>query len=160
MEPAFAETLIRLEQRPGATTISSRSLACCHGALEAYIGVDVLGIDRSDHALDVARHQDVSGATFRSLELRDLASVKKTFDGILCLWSSFGYGTPEDNHRLLRDMSGRLREGGRLLLDVYNADAVHRLPELESSVRGGRTVRTRRKLVGRRFSVHVSYSYA
>jgi SAM-dependent methyltransferase len=131
-----------------------------HAIPLARLGYDVLGIDRSEHALDVARRQKVSGATFRALELRDLASVKETFDGVLCLWSSFGYGTPEDNHQLLRDMSGRLREGGRLLLDVYNAEALHRLPELESSVRGGRTVRTRRRLVGRRFSVHVSYSGA
>ena len=131
-----------------------------HAIALARLGYDVLGIDRSEPALDVARRQNVPGATFRSLQFRDLASVKETFDGVLCLWSSFGYGTPEENQRLLGDMSGRLREGGRLLIDVYNADALHRLPELDSSTRGDRTVTTRRKLVGRRFNVHVSYSDA
>ena len=129
-----------------------------HAIPLARLGYNVLGIDRSEPALDVARRQGVSGATFRFLDMTDLASVPETFDGVLCLWSSFGYGTLEENQRLLGDMSGRLREGGRLLLDVYNADAIHRLPEAESAVRGDRTVTTRRELVDRRFRVHITYS--
>ena len=124
----------------------------------ARIGYNVLGIDRSEAALEVARHEETPGATFRKLDMADLASVPETFDGVLCLWSSFGYGTVEENQQLLRDMSDRLREGGRLLLDVYNADALPLLPTAESAIRGGRTVTTRRELVDRRFRVHITYS--
>ncbi len=129
-----------------------------HAIPLARLGYAVLGIDRAEPALDVARQQKVSGATFRTLDMRDLALVHQTFDGVLCLWSSFGYGTLEQNQRLLGDMSGRLRDGGRLLLDVFNADALHRLPAAESAVRGGRTIATRREIVDRRFRVHVNYS--
>ena len=124
----------------------------------ARLGYDVLGIDRSEAALEIARRQEESGATFRCLDMSDLALVRETFDGVLCLWSSFGYGTLEENQRLLADMSGRLREGGRLLLDVYNADAIHQLPKSETAVRGSHTVTTRRELVDRRFRVHITYS--
>ena len=129
-----------------------------HAIPLARLGYEVLGVDRSERALDVARRETVSGATFRSLDMTDLASVQGPFDGVLCLWSSFGYGTLEQNQRLLADMSSRLREGGRLLLDVYNADALHRLPRVESEVRGGRAVATHRELVGRRFRVHLRYA--
>jgi SAM-dependent methyltransferase len=129
-----------------------------HAIPLARLGYDVLGIDRSEPALDLARRHNVSRATFRSLDMTDLASVEGLFDGVLCLWSSFGYGTFEQNQRLLADMSGRLREGGRLLLDVYNADALRRLPKVESEVRGGRAVATYRELVGRRFRVHQRYA--
>ena len=129
-----------------------------HAIPLARLGYAVLGIDRSEPALDVARRQKVSGATFQTLDMTDLASVHESFDGVLCLWSSFGYGTLEENQRLLGDMSGRLRDGGRLLLDVYNADALHRLPAAESVVRGNRTITTRRELVDRRFRVSVNYS--
>lgn len=128
-----------------------------HAIPLARLGYAVLGIDRSEPALDVARRQQVSGATFRTLDMTDLASMQETFDGVLCLWSSFGYGSLEQNQRLLGDMCGRLRRGGRLLLDVYNADALPRLPRAESAVRGGRTVVTRRELVDRRFRVHLNY---
>jgi SAM-dependent methyltransferase len=129
-----------------------------HAIALAGLGYNVLGIDRSEPALEVARRQKVSGATFRALDMTDLASVQETFDGVLCLWSSFGYGTLEKNQRLLGDMSDRLRDGGRLLIDVYNADALQRLPAAESAVRGSRTVATRRELVDRRFRVYLSYS--
>jgi SAM-dependent methyltransferase len=124
----------------------------------ARLGYNVLGIDRSEAALEVARREQTSGATFRNLDMADLASVPEIFDGVLCLWSSFGYGTLEENQQLLSDMSDRLREGGRLLLDVYNADALPLLPKAESTIRGGRTVTTRRELVGRRFRAHITYS--
>jgi SAM-dependent methyltransferase len=129
-----------------------------HAIPLARLGYDVLGIDRSESALNIARREKVSGATFRSLDMNDVASVPETFDGILCLWSSFGYGNHEENQRLLGDMCGRLRPGGRLLLDVYNADALALLPRAESALRGGRTVTTRRELVDRRFRVHITYS--
>lgn len=124
----------------------------------ARMGYTVLGIDRSEPALDLARREKVPGATFRALDMNDLASVQETFDGVLCLWASFGYGTLEENQRLLRDMSDRLRDGGRVLLDVDNADALRRLPATESAVRNGRTVTTRRELVDRRFRVWLNYS--
>ena len=129
-----------------------------HAIPLARLGYTVLGIDRSEPALEVARRQNVPGATFRAVDMTDLASVEDTFDGVLCLWSSFGYGTLQQNQRLLGDMAGRLRDGGRLLLDVYNADALQHLPAAESAVRSGRTITTRRELVDRRYRVHLSYS--
>jgi SAM-dependent methyltransferase len=155
-EVDFIRTHLPLENFPRLLDI-----ACGigrHALPLARLGYNVLGIDRSELALGVARREEVSGATFQRLDMADLASVAETFDGILCLWSSFGYGTLEENERMLRDMGDRLREGGRLLLDVYNADALHLLPKTESTLRGGRTVTTRRELVDRRYRIHINYS--
>ena len=129
-----------------------------HAIPLARLGYEVLGIDRSEAALDVARREAGPGATFRALDMSQLSSMPETFDAILCLWASFGYGTSAANQRLLRAMGDRLRNGGRVLLDVYNADALRQLPETETAVRAGRIVTTRRDLVGNRYRVDLSYS--
>lgn len=124
----------------------------------ARLGYDVIGIDRSTAAIAEAQRKNGHGATFQVLDMKDLPSLRRTVDGVLCLWSSFGYGTPDENERLLGDMTDRLRAGGRLLLDVYNPDALHQLPASETTTRGERVVTTRREFTGRRFRVHLNYS--
>jgi SAM-dependent methyltransferase len=88
----------------------------------------------------------------------DLSSLDEQFDGVLCLWQSFGYGDSDQNAALLAEMRRVLRPGGRLLLDVYNADAVQDLPDSETQERGGRTVQTTRTYVDRRLRVELEYS--
>lgn len=126
------------------------------GPLSA-LGYEVLGIDRSEAALAVARKQYPSVA-FLALDMFQLSSIHRTFDAVLCLWQSFGYGDTAQNRALLASMGRVLRPGGRVLLDIYNADAVVALPGQETQQRAGRTIRTRRWIQDRRLHVELEYS--
>ena len=128
-----------------------------HAGPLAALGYDVVGGDRSAAALALARQQ-YPEVEFREMDLFDLGAVGRIFDAVLCLWQSFGYGRPEENQRVLADMSSLVRPGGRVLLDVYNADAAARLPAAATEERGGRVVRTRRSWKDRRLCVELEYS--
>jgi SAM-dependent methyltransferase len=117
----------------------------------------VLGIDRSERAIDVARAR-YPGVDFRIGDMFELAAVEEVFDGLLCLWHSFGYGSSEQNVGLLADMRALLRPGGRLLMDIYNAEAAALLPNQERGERAGRSVQTTRTWLGSRLRVELEYS--
>lgn len=93
-----------------------------HAGPLAALGYAIVGIDRSERALTLARRQ-YPEVEFRKLDMFELRSLTGTFDGVLSLWQSFGYGDSDQNRRLLLDMRKLLRPGGRILLDIYNADA-------------------------------------
>lgn len=128
-----------------------------HSGPLAALGYEVLGVDRSDVALAVARQQ-YPGVEFRNLDMRELASLERTFDGVLCLWQSFGYGDSDENRLVLAGMRQVLRPGGRVLLDIYNAEAAALLPPTSTARRGDRAIRTRRAWTGRRLRVELEYS--
>jgi len=77
----------------------------------------------------------VAGVEFRELDLHDIGLIAERFDGVLCLLQSFGYGESDQNRALLAAMRHVLRPGGRILLDIYNADAVEDLPSSEVTQR-------------------------
>jgi hypothetical protein len=62
--------------------------------------------------------------------------------------------------RPVRDEKHSSARGGRVLLDVYNAEAAVRLPLSAVEERGGRVLRTTRSWNGRRLSVELEYSDA
>ncbi|MQA92095.1 MAG: methyltransferase domain-containing protein [Gemmatimonas sp.] len=128
-----------------------------HSGPLAAVGYEVVGIDKSGAALAVARQQ-YPDVEFRELDMFALKTVARTFDGVLCLWQSFGYGDSEQNRGVLADMHQLLRPGGRILLDIYNAEAAALLPPLAAEQRRGRTVWTRRVLTDRRLLVELEYS--
>jgi SAM-dependent methyltransferase len=123
------------------------------------LGYAVLGIDRSEAALAVARTL-YPQVEFLALDMFKLGSMERTFDAIVCLWQSFGYGDADQNRMVLSDMRQVLRPGGRVLLDIYNADAVAALPTQSTEQRAGRTIQTRRLLQDRRLQVELEYSDA
>lgn len=132
-----------------------------HAAPLAAMGYEVVGVDRDAAAIDQARRAGAPGASYRVLDIGELDTLPADrFDGVLCLWQSFGYGTAQENRELLCSMARRLRAGGLLLLDVYNADALLTLPGESLEHRAGRTVRTRRTWIGGRFRVEIQYSDA
>lgn len=128
-----------------------------HAGPLAALGYDVLGIDRSEAALAVA-HSQYPGVEFLALDMFALSSIRRTFDAVLCLWQSFGYGDSAQNREWLRTVRQVLRPGGRVLLDIYNADAVAALPAHATEQRAGRTIHTRRSVQGRRLRVELEYS--
>ena len=128
------------------------------GPLSA-LGYEVVGVDRSEVALAVARKQYPS-VEFLALDMFELSSIRRTFDAVLCLWQSFGYGDTAQNREWLGSMRQMLRPRGRVLLDIYNADAVVALPAQATEQRAGRTIHTRRRIQDRRLYVELEYSDA
>jgi len=128
-----------------------------HSGPLSSLGYDVLGIDRSATALAVAKGS-YPGVEFQQGDMFALGSGLRTVDGVLCLWQSFGYGDSDENQALLQDMCGWLRPGGRLLMDIYNADCAETLPRDATDERGGRTVSTKRSFSDGRLRVELQYS--
>jgi len=92
------------------------------------------------------------------MDMLALDRLQESFDGVLCLWQSFGYGTSAENARVLGGMRSVLRSGGRLLMDVYNADAAAPLPREAREERANRTVWTKRRWSGSRLRVELRFS--
>ena len=134
---------------------------CCgvgrHGNALAERGYQILGIDRDPAAVEAARSAAPAGATYQVLAMEELSELPRKFDGVLSLWASFGFDDEETNLRNLRQMAGRLRPDGRLLLDVYNREALPALPTRSTVERNGLEVRITRSLDGNLFRVVHEY---
>jgi SAM-dependent methyltransferase len=96
---------------------------CCgtgrHAGPLAGAGYEVIGVDRDPEAIAEAVRR-VPTATFQIIDQRGLASLDGPFDAAMILWQSFGYFDSATNDQILSDLAGRLRCGGRLLLDLYH----------------------------------------
>jgi SAM-dependent methyltransferase len=77
-------------------------------------GWEVVGVERDP---DVA-----AAAGALCLDMRELSRVDGTFDGVICMWASFGFFSSAENRRVLAAMVEKLRSGGRLVLEIFNAD--------------------------------------
>jgi SAM-dependent methyltransferase len=128
-----------------------------HAGPLAKLGYHVIGADRSESALATAR-RIYPEAEYRKADLFELPALNTTFDAVLCLWHSFGYGNSDENRQVLDDMRRLVRPGGCILLDLYNGEAAAQLPLVARDNRGGRIVTTRRSWIGRRLRVELAYS--
>lgn len=119
----------------------ARALDVCCGLGRHAVGLsaegyEVLGIDIDEELVAEAAslHPDVA---FLNLDMRQLDDVGKIFDGVICLWQSFGYFDEDTNAAVLGSMAERLRPGGRLVFDLYNREwfevAEHRDFELNAN---------------------------
>jgi hypothetical protein len=79
------------------------------------------------------------------------------FGGVVCLWQSFGYGSPAENASLLGAMAALLAPGGRLVLDVYNRAFFETRTGTRTIEREGRTIREQTELDDDRLTVSLDY---
>jgi SAM-dependent methyltransferase len=111
---------------------------CCgpgrHAGALAAAGYEVTGVDRDPEVIAQAARRVPSG-TFIQLDQRDLAVLDETFDAAMILWQSFGYFDAAANDQVLADIAGRLRPGGRLLLDIYHPGFVRANAGTQTNVR-------------------------
>lgn len=129
-----------------------------HATRLAAAGYEILGVDSNLEAIALAR-QSRSPAAFRVHDMRHLTELAKegAFDGVLCMWQSFGHLAEEENTRVLHAIASILRPGGRLVLDLYQWPAARRLPAEEAGARAGVHVATRRTWHGDRLRVELQY---
>ncbi len=116
-----------LQLRPDEALLD---LCCGHGrhtlelARRGFARVE--GVDRSRYLIRKAREasrREALNVRFREGDCRRLTYPAKSFDAVLLAGNSFGYfDTTEDNLKVLQEAARVLSEGGRLLLDVVDAD--------------------------------------
>lgn len=133
---------------------------CCgpgrHARLLVEEGYRILGLDAKQAAIERARAV-CPQARFITGDMRDLASLGQTFDGVVNLWHSFGYFDDETNLNILKQVRGILRPGGRAIFDIYNRDHFAQRPQIETSRRGGKTIHTTHSRDGARHRVALTY---
>jgi 2-polyprenyl-3-methyl-5-hydroxy-6-metoxy-1,4-benzoquinol methylase len=101
-----------------------------HSMALAQCGVRSLGTDISPHyiriATEKAREEKLADrAEFRVADMRQIASTlsdEPQFDGIVCLWTSFGFYDDKTNEKILRDCLTLVKPGGFFALDIVNKD--------------------------------------
>jgi SAM-dependent methyltransferase len=119
-------------------------------------GYLVTGVERDAAAIARAREL-AGGANFVETDIRDYAPPPDAFDLVILMSQSFGYFDPPANRDLLQRLASGLREGGRIILDLWN-------PEFFELHQGGRDlqlpvgiVRETRRLKDGRLFVHLRY---
>lgn len=155
-----AEVAFIARQLPLESHASLLDLCCGpgrHANLLASRGYQVLGIDNNAEQIARAAAQAPAGASFRTHDIREFATLPSQFNGVINLWASFGYFDDATNERILRDIARRLRPGGRVIIDVYNREYMISMPASESSERAGVTVKTQRHWIGNRMRVELTY---
>jgi len=93
-------------------------------------GLEVLGTDLSAAYIKIAeqRAQKQSLADkvrFKVADMRQIQSAlsdEEPFDGILCLWTSFGFYDDETNDDILRQCLEIVKPGGFFAMDIVNRD--------------------------------------
>ena len=101
-----------------------------HSVSLAHRGIQVLGTDISPHYIQIAagkaREEKLADrAKFRVADMRRIAaslSSEEPFDGIVCLWTSFGFYDDRTNENILRDCLRLVKPGGFFALDIVNKD--------------------------------------
>jgi SAM-dependent methyltransferase len=107
---------------------------CCgvgrHSLELARRGFKVIGVDRTQHYLEIARTQAVEeklDVDFIEADMREFQK-EKSFDVILSMFTSFGYfEDPDDQLRVLRCMHTSLKPRGRVLLDLLGKEKLARV---------------------------------
>ena len=126
-----AEALITLFFKSARPTVDQLflDLACGNGRhahLLARKGMNVIGVDLSMPLLTNARsvEQGNNVPLFIQADMR-LLPLKTKFDGVLSLFTSFGYfRQEEDNERVLAEIARVLKSSGVYLLDYMNSSFV------------------------------------
>ena len=161
VESAEREIRWVLEQGFGGRVLD----LCCgygrHCLALARAGVDVVGLDLSAELLrDASRLEGaerLAGRLFRG-DMRRLPFAEGTFDGVLNLFSSFGYVGDDGDLEVLDEIARVLAPGGRGLLDLMNPARIRAdlVPE-STTERDGLRLVERRALVdgGRRVTKEV-----
>jgi SAM-dependent methyltransferase len=126
-----------------------------HAAALAELGYAVTGVERDPDVAEEARRR-APAAQIVEGDMRALP-VAAEHDAVVCMWASFGFWDDATNADVLAQMAGRLRAGGRLVLDVFDRRFFEpRLGQRERDVNGLR-VRERHTIRGRRLYVELEY---
>ena len=133
---------------------------CCgmgrHARALCSRGYAVTGVDRDAAAIAKAREL-ADGPSYIQADVRDFPPDLGAYDVAIVMSQSFGYFNEKTNRDLLRRLAAGLREGGRVVLDLWNPDffASHQGERDFESADG--IVRERKHVEHDRLFVHLDY---
>jgi SAM-dependent methyltransferase len=133
---------------------------CCgagrHARALAALGYAVTGVERDEAAVTMALKL-AGGPRYVRADIRDYRSDESAYDVAIVMSQSFGYFDAAGNRDLLRRLINGLRDGGRIILDLWN-------PEFFAANQGQRdletpagTVREDKRVKDGRLSVQLTY---
>jgi SAM-dependent methyltransferase len=122
------------------------------------MGYRVTGVERNPDLVAEARLAAPSGAEFLAGDMTRLGEIGGEFDAAICLWQSFGYLDDAGNAAVLRGIAGRLRPGGRFVLDVFHRGFFERHQGKREIDVAGTRITEERRLSGNRENVRLTYS--
>ena len=73
------------------------------------------------------------------------------------MWQSFGYFDEPTNESIISQVSDKLRDGGRFILDIYNRDFWEQNQDEKQFERNGRSITAVNKMVGNRLICELDY---
>jgi SAM-dependent methyltransferase len=133
---------------------------CCgmgrHARALSSQGYSVIGIDRDGHMIAKARAL-AGGPSYVNMDVRNYRPKPGAFDVAIIMSQSFGYFDSTTNREILEQLAAAMREGGRVILDLWNPDffAAHQ-DERELQGNGG-VVRENKRVEGDRLFVQLDY---
>ncbi len=112
----------------------SRILDCCCGmgrhSLElAALGCEVTGMDLSQGYLEMARKEAAARTLNVNFIRKDVRRIeeRKAYDGIISMFTSFGYfENPDDDLKLLKNLYRALKSGGILFMEMTGKELLAR----------------------------------
>lgn len=121
-------------------------------------GYSVTGVDVNDALVAENRSRGDARVAYATGDMRDLAAAAPAvFDAVLLLWQSFGHFDDAGNDRVLLGMVSRLRNGGRLVLDLYHRGFFERRLGERAFDRDGVRGVERKTMSGDRLTVRIEY---
>lgn len=117
----------------------------------------VTGVERDTVALAKAREM-AGGPRYVQADVREYQPATSAYDLAIVMSQSFGYFDPATNRSVLQRLAGAVREGGRIILDLWNPEffATH-AGEWKFETPTGPVHETKR-LVGDRLHVELAYA--
>jgi SAM-dependent methyltransferase len=134
--------------------------ACCgtgrHARELSSRGYSVIGIDRDADAIAQAREL-AGGPSYVQSDIREYRPEPGAFDVAIVMSQSFGYFDAPTNRDVLGRLAASVREGGRVILDLWNQEffAIHQ-GEREFETPNG-VVRESKRFAGDRLFVQLDY---
>ena len=123
-------------------------------ALQKY---QVTGVDKQAFVLNQAREQTAPTITYLQHDMRRLDEVAGAFDGVLCLWQSFGYFDESTNQDVLHQIYRKLQPRGRFILDIYHRGFFEAHQGHREYTHNDERISSLQTMQDKRLTVHISY---
>jgi SAM-dependent methyltransferase len=133
---------------------------CCgmgrHARTLSKRGYLVTGIDRDVNVIAKARGL-AGGPTYMNADIRHYRPANRTFDIAVIMSQSFGYFDAATNRDALRRLAEGVREGGRVILDLWNPDFFVTHQGRYEFKTGSGIVQETKRVEDNRLFVHLDY---
>jgi SAM-dependent methyltransferase len=123
-EATYLERILQLQ--PQAKVLD---VPCGSGRLMIELasrGYKLSGVDIAQPSVDESRRRAQERNLTIDVEQGDMRELRQTdeFDGVYCVWESFGYFDDEGNQAFLNSVYHALKPGGRFLIDTHVAESL------------------------------------